>query len=294
MKKVLVLLLFILIFKVTATPSYVEAADKLCCPTGMVANACSGDSQPKCYPILAQAGGINVAACRPLSGWDKAINLQCSPGETCDGYKCVVPGSVPACPLGQTNILFFNPLLRVNCTKAEVSELEKYCCEDGLCRGASAALERNDLRSCAVIVEEVKNSTATSPTTACDFNAGKVYDQKTQTCVQAANSGWDLMTGCISGTEEGVQTAIGCIPTGTIEDAGGFLMKWALGIAGGVILLMSLITAYTLMVSSGDPQKLQAVRENITSILTGLILIVFSLVLLQVVGANIISIPGLF
>lgn len=94
---------------------------------------------------------------------------------------------------------------------------------------------------------------------------------------------------CLDGL--GVDTAIGCIPTGDFTSFLSFLLRWAFGIAGGIILLMSIATGYALMTSSGDPQKLQGAKENIVAIFSGLILIGFSLVLLQTIGADILKLP---
>ncbi len=92
------------------------------------------------------------------------------------------------------------------------------------------------------------------------------------------------------GTGTGTDTAIGCIPQ-DLKPFLAFLLKWALGISGGLILLMLIATGYQLLTSQGNPEKLQAAKENIVSIFSGLILIGFSLMLLQVIGANVLILP---
>jgi len=91
-------------------------------------------------------------------------------------------------------------------------------------------------------------------------------------------------------------TAIGCIPIGA--GVGGlptgllnFILQWTFGISGGVIILMLIMTGYALVTSSGNPEKLQAVKENIVSIFSGVLLIVFSVVLLRAVGADVLLLP---
>ncbi len=109
-------------------------------------------------------------------------------------------------------------------------------------------------------------------------------------CVTAANAGWlSHLSSC--GGKEGVSTGIGCIPTSDLTATLTFLFKWALGASGGILLIMIIITGYNLMTSAGDQQKLQSVKENLVSIFSGLILIGFSLVLLQTIGANILGLP---
>ncbi|OGG17823.1 hypothetical protein A2721_02260 [Candidatus Gottesmanbacteria bacterium RIFCSPHIGHO2_01_FULL_47_48] len=90
----------------------------------------------------------------------------------------------------------------------------------------------------------------------------------------------------------GIDTAIGCIRTDKLEETVNFILKWVLGISGGVILLLLIITGYNLLTSTGNPEKLQGVKENIVSIFSGLILIGFSLVLLKVIGADVLKLPG--
>lgn len=87
----------------------------------------------------------------------------------------------------------------------------------------------------------------------------------------------------------GVNTAIGCIPTNDLGPFLIFFLKWGVGISGGVMLLMLMMTGYNLLFSGGNPEKLQAARENMVSIFSGFVLIVFSLVLLQTIGANVLG-----
>jgi hypothetical protein len=89
----------------------------------------------------------------------------------------------------------------------------------------------------------------------------------------------------------GVDSAIGCIPTGYLPDFLSFFLKWALGISGGVIILLIISTGYSLLTSAGNPEKLQAVKENVVSIISGVVLILFSLVLLQTIGAGVLGLP---
>ncbi len=87
---------------------------------------------------------------------------------------------------------------------------------------------------------------------------------------------------------------MGCIPTNGPDGLKGFLefvLKWAFFASGGIIVLMVIATGYTLLTSQGNPEKLQAAKENIVALFSGLILIAFSLVLLQTIGADILKLP---
>lgn len=89
----------------------------------------------------------------------------------------------------------------------------------------------------------------------------------------------------------GVNTAIGCIPTGDLTAFLKFLLKFAFFASGGIIVLMIIATGYTLMTSAGNPEKLQAAKENIIALFSGLALIAFSLILLQIIGADVLKLP---
>lgn len=92
---------------------------------------------------------------------------------------------------------------------------------------------------------------------------------------------------------EDINTAIGCIPT---ENASAFI-KWFLGrailLAGGIAFLMMIAGAFLVIVSSGNPEKVKAGSQLITSAIAGLVFIIFSLFLLRLIGIEILQIPGL-
>jgi hypothetical protein len=89
----------------------------------------------------------------------------------------------------------------------------------------------------------------------------------------------------------GVWTAIGCVTTDP-ENLLGTILRVALGLAGGIAFLLILFGGLQIMTSAGNPEQLNAGRELISSAVIGLILILFSIFLLQFIGVNIIGIPG--
>jgi len=53
------------------------------------------------------------------------------------------------------------------------------------------------------------------------------------------------------------------------------------------------VTCTTLITTSaGDPKKLQAGQEQLTSAVTGLVLVIFSIFILKVIGVDIFKLPG--
>lgn len=74
----------------------------------------------------------------------------------------------------------------------------------------------------------------------------------------------------------------GCIPV----DAGPFaaeVIKILFGIAGGVAFLLILYGAFICITSGGDPQKAQACKETITSAIVGLLMLIFSLLIIRLI-----------
>lgn len=96
-------------------------------------------------------------------------------------------------------------------------------------------------------------------------------------------------TGKIDPKGEGINTAIGCIPfspTGLAK----FFLGWALGIGGGIALLMIGWASIIIMTSSGDPKKVQGGKELLTAAVSGLLLMIFSTFILRFFGITLFEI----
>lgn len=65
-----------------------------------------------------------------------------------------------------------------------------------------------------------------------------------------------------------------------------------LSISGGIATILIIISGYRLMVSQGNPEKIQAAREELTAAIVGLLFVIFSLVILTVIGFNILGLSG--
>jgi hypothetical protein len=92
---------------------------------------------------------------------------------------------------------------------------------------------------------------------------------------------------------EGINTAIGCIPIGDQTSFLVFVLRWALGIAGGVAFILIIYAGFLYMSSGGDKQKVGAGKELLTAAISGLLLIIFSVFILDLFGIRILRIPGL-
>lgn len=95
-----------------------------------------------------------------------------------------------------------------------------------------------------------------------------------------------------------IDTAIGCISTSVDTTSGqntffGSVIKVAVGLGGGLALLLMLYGVFIVTTSAGIPDKLKEGQEVITSAVSGLIFIILSVFLLNLIGINILGIPGL-
>jgi len=86
-------------------------------------------------------------------------------------------------------------------------------------------------------------------------------------------------------------TAIGCFPIGDAQSSMVFIFRWALGIGGGISFLLIILASFQITSSSGNPEKIQAGRELLTSAIAGLIMLIFSFYILKVIGVDLFKLP---
>ena len=88
-----------------------------------------------------------------------------------------------------------------------------------------------------------------------------------------------------------VRTAIGPVnvtPEGFVKSL--FELLLMLAAFGGIIIII--YAGYILMTSRGDKEKLAAARETLTSAIVGLLFIILSIVILEIIGVDILQLPG--
>jgi hypothetical protein len=93
-------------------------------------------------------------------------------------------------------------------------------------------------------------------------------------------------------SDTGIMTAIGCIHIlgeGSTERFLGELLKWAVGIGGGIAFLLIVYASFMIMTSAGNPERLKAGQELLTSAISGLILLVLSVFVLKFIGIDILG-----
>jgi hypothetical protein len=88
-----------------------------------------------------------------------------------------------------------------------------------------------------------------------------------------------------------IDTALGCLPYERTE----FIMtllRFIVGIAGSIALVIMLIATIQIMTSAGDAKKVQSGRDLFFSAVTGLLFLIFSVSLLRIFGTDILKLPG--
>jgi hypothetical protein len=93
-------------------------------------------------------------------------------------------------------------------------------------------------------------------------------------------------------TPQLINTAIGPIDVCDINALTSSILRLGIGIGGGIAFILMLAAVFMIMTSAGDPKRMQAGQELITSALMGLLLIIFSVFLLHFIGVDILAIPG--
>lgn len=114
----------------------------------------------------------------------------------------------------------------------------------------------------------------------CCSCSGGAFDEATLNCAPA-----DGREGA------GIYTAVGCIPSssaGIVRQ----IVTIALGISGGVALLIILAGSFMMATSQGEPKRAQQAKEMISAAITGLLFIIFSVSILQFIGLSVFRIPG--
>jgi hypothetical protein len=99
-----------------------------------------------------------------------------------------------------------------------------------------------------------------------------------------------LETGPCAGKKDTIESAIGCIPVGDTTSFMGWILGWAIGVGGGIAFLLIVYASIMIMTSQGDPTRLKAGQELLTSAISGLIMLIFSVFILKFIGIDILGI----
>lgn len=107
----------------------------------------------------------------------------------------------------------------------------------------------------------------------------------------AAGIGCDPQTGQSQQNATGVQTAVGCVPTEPKALIEAFFRVAALA-GGGITLLLMVFASFQMITSAGNPETLKKAQEQFSAAVIGLLFIIFAVLLLQIIGLDLLGIPG--
>lgn len=120
----------------------------------------------------------------------------------------------------------------------------------------------------------------------CSAAPGGAAQATTQPDAFGSSTSPDIHGSC---GDTGINTAIGCINFGSQTSLFGDLLRWAVGIGGGISFLLIVYAGFLIMTSAGNPDRLKAGQELLTSALSGLILLIFSIFVLRFIGIDILG-----
>lgn len=104
-------------------------------------------------------------------------------------------------------------------------------------------------------------------------------------------------TSCVcecEGAPGTVPTALGCVPY-KIVGSGNTIVHWILNIIAGIVtgisLLLGIIGGLRYVMSAGNPEGIEEAKGVITAAVSGLLLTLFSVLILRVIGIEILGLP---
>jgi len=123
----------------------------------------------------------------------------------------------------------------------------------------------------------------------CCFTPGECGQYPAGSNPSSNKTSADVMCGADG---NGIDTAIGCVPV--LNDDGGtslmgFILKWAIGVGGGIAFLLIIYAGFMIMTAAGNPERLKAGQELMTSAISGLVLLIFSIFVLKFIGLDILG-----
>lgn len=133
--------------------------------------------------------------------------------------------------------------------------------------------------------ESLKKGEATEPLGPQTTSAGIKCDPDTGQIYKTGEDGADAA--------KGIRTAIGCISTDPADFVRSIL-RFALGIGGGIAFLLMVFGSFQMITSAGNPDSLKAGQERFRDAIIGLLFIIFAVLLLKIVGVDILGFGKFF
>lgn len=91
----------------------------------------------------------------------------------------------------------------------------------------------------------------------------------------------------------GINTGLGCIQAQSATTMVGSIARWSIGLAGLATLILIIYSGFTIATAEGDPKKIIAAKDTLTSAVLGLILITSAIAILNFIGFDILNLSSL-
>ena len=88
--------------------------------------------------------------------------------------------------------------------------------------------------------------------------------------------------------QAGINTALGCLnpePSALVQS----ILKFSVGVGGGIAFLLMIFGAFQMITSAGSAEALKAGQERFYSAIIGLLFLIFSVLLLKIIGVDILG-----
>lgn len=235
--------------------------------------------------------------CAQVSGSVQSSTFSCGSGSS---QTCCVPTTAPSCtgaPNNGTCVPSSNPNLcsgkyvqNTDCSSGNVCCVATPVCDQGICRTYSSI----DINNGCGKVESPGEWCNTAKTQICCYpgsngGGGGVPLPNPDCGFPNCNQTQGSFTLQCNGTS--CDTALGPIST-NVKGLVTSLFKVILSLIGAIAIILIIISGYRLMASQGNPEKIQGAREQLTAAIVGLMFVIFSFVILQIIGVNLLALPG--
>jgi hypothetical protein len=228
----------------------------------------------------------------------KKVNAQCYPCDTSQANLSVSPNPVGAGQQASFSVQAYGQA--TTCIQDSIGGVNTSACSNYTSNHINLGSGGSGTATCTATSQGTYTFThqwepITSMSVGCDvcspcqksvtFTVGPV----TSSAPPPPSTGGSMRGSC--GTDE-VDTAIGCIPYGTSNALVTFLLRWGIGIAGGIAFILMIFAGFQIITSAGNPKRLSAGKELLVAALSGLLLLIFSAFLLKLLGKDILNLPG--
>jgi len=182
-----------------------------------------------------------------------------------EAASCGSPCFGPADCGSDTGGVFIN-----KCTKCYISETMSFC---------------------GIPSEETLSFSEAKCGSLCSDNSG--CSNAKDGCNTCVFTGSSMQRACGPNPQERMAESIKNMPgTPNLGEQINKIVNYSTGIGGVIAFILIVIGGFQIILSAGNPERVKAGKEMITSAIAGLLLIIFAVFILKLIGVDILKIPG--